>query len=126
MRRSATNATSHDLEHLRRLIARPNFQHFRDQPDHFVRLLGGVTTCQIHLCSLARKRLRPSSGMAHGRTLKRWLGSSSWPIVRQPHFYSLLRTPVAADVKLTTGGAGWGAGLLSYPFRLLEYSRKRW
>lgn len=43
MKRSASNAaTSPDLEHLRRLIARPNFQHFRDQFDQLVHSLGDI------------------------------------------------------------------------------------
>ncbi|WP_297913984.1 DUF2726 domain-containing protein [Thiomonas sp.] len=41
MTRSATNATTHGLEHLRGLIARPNFPHFRDQFDRLVGSLSG-------------------------------------------------------------------------------------
>ncbi len=41
MRRSATNVAKQDLEHLRRLIARPNFSHFREQFDQFVGSLDG-------------------------------------------------------------------------------------
>ncbi len=53
MSRSATDATSHDLESLRRLIARPNFQHFRNRFEQVVHSLGESGRLPTSLAQLA-------------------------------------------------------------------------